>query len=95
MRRRRRRGANRLEHGQESGQSAVHRMKHQALRCRVAGRRHAFFSAGDLRSVLSQVGKRMQLRCLLPEQQGQSNQQVAQGAVHLVSAAYRGTLPGA
>ena len=82
MRRRRRRGANRLEPDQQGGQGAVHRMKHQALRCRVAGRRHALFSAGDSGLVLSQVGKRMQLRCLLTEQQGQGNQQVAQGAVH-------------
>ena len=92
MQRGRRHGANRLEHRQQRGQCAVHPMKHQALRRRVAGRRHALFSAGYSRLVLSQVRKRMQLRCLLPEQQGQSNQEVAQGAVHWIRAAFRGVL---
>ena len=89
MRRRRRRGANRLELGQQGGQGAVHRMKHQALRCRVAGRRHALLSAGDSGLVLSKVGKRMQLRCLLPEQHGQGDQQVAQGAPHGLARNFR------
>lgn len=87
---RRRRGANRLEHGQQGGQSAVHRMKHQAFRCRVAGGRHALFCAGHSGPVLSQVGQRMHLPYLLPEQQGQSNQQVAQSALHWVF----GCVPG-
>ena len=65
-------------------------MKHQAFRGRVAGGRHALFSTGDSGPVLSQVGQRMHLPYLLPEQQGKSNQQVAQSAAHWVF----GCVPG-